>query len=141
MEQEDNQSGTGPDQPEHTPNPQDDDTRMAPDDGQRSREPLRQATLWEMCDRIRLAMPRFPGVERVYLVSSGTKPGATPTPSDVDIAIEGRLSAEDYFALWWALEEIVPSWQVDLVQLDQDMHVAARVRERGMMIYERSDYD
>jgi predicted nucleotidyltransferase len=114
---------------------------MAPDDGQRSREPLRQATLWEMCDRIRLAMPRFPGVERVYLVSSGTKPGATPTPSDVDIAIEGRLSAEDYFALWWALEEIVPSWQVDLVQLDQDMHVAARVRERGMMIYERSDYD
>jgi predicted nucleotidyltransferase len=94
-----------------------------------------------MCDRIRLTMPRFPGVERVYLVNSAASPNTTPNPSDVDIAIEGRLSAEDYFALWWALEEIVPSWQVDLVQLDQDVHVAARVRERGMMIYERSDYD
>jgi hypothetical protein len=90
---------------------------------------------------VRTVVHRFPGVQRVYLVGPTSGLSATSSASEVDIAIEGMLTSEDYVFLVRALEEFVASWQIDLVELNRDMHVAARVRERGMMIYERANAD
>jgi hypothetical protein len=90
---------------------------------------------------VRTVVHRFPGVQRVYLVGPASGLSATSSASEVDIAIEGKLNPEDYVVLVRALEEFVASWQIDLVELSHDMHVAARVRERGMMIYERANAD
>jgi predicted nucleotidyltransferase len=56
--------------------------------------------------------------------------------SDVDVAVEGKLSAEDYFALWRALEE-ESGQPVDLVELTEDLPFAHRIREQGEILYER----
>jgi hypothetical protein len=54
----------------------------------------------------------------------------------VDVAVEGKLSAEDYFALWRALEE-ESGQPVDLVELTEDLPFAHRIREQGEILYER----
>lgn len=86
-------------------------------------------------------LPRFPQVKRVYLFGSVLRTGALRATSDIDIAVEGNLSAEDYFALWRELEHRVTHWPIELVELDRDVRFAASVRERGMVIYERTDSD
>jgi hypothetical protein len=101
----------------------------------------RPSSLWDTCERVRAVVHRFPGVQRVYLVGPASGLSATSSASEVDIAIEGTLNPEDYVILVRALEEFVASWQIDLVELTRDLHVAARVRERGMMIYERAHAD
>jgi hypothetical protein len=58
-----------------------------------------------------------------------TRPGGLNEASDLDVAIEGALGAEDFFALWRDLERAVDSWPVDLVELDRrDVHFAQRIR-------------
>jgi hypothetical protein len=108
---------------------------------QSGRPTQRPSSLWDTCERVRTVVHRFPGVERVYLVGPASGLSATSSASEVDIAIEGKLDTEDYVILVRALEEVVASWQIDLVELGRDLHVAARVRERGMMIYERANAD
>jgi predicted nucleotidyltransferase len=61
--------------------------------------------------------------------------------SDVDVAIEGDLSAEAYFALWRELERAIPGRPVEIVELRQGLHFAERVRQTGELIYERPDTD
>ena len=61
--------------------------------------------------------------------------------SDVDLALEGDLTAEDYFALWRELERAAEGWSLDLAELDRDLHFAGRVREGGELIYERPNPD
>ncbi len=104
-------------------------------------EQLRQAALHAVYRAARLVLPRFPGVERAYVFGSVLRPGAMHAGSDIDVAIEGMLSAEEYFALWRALESELSEWTVDLVELDQEVRFADRVREQGALIYERSDSD
>ena len=104
-------------------------------------EQLRQAALHAVYRAARLVLPRFPGVERAYVFGSVLRPGAMHAGSDIDIALEGRLSAEEYFALWRALESEMSEWTVDLVELDRDVRFADCVREHGALIYERSDSD
>jgi predicted nucleotidyltransferase len=101
------------------------------------RDPLRETSLWDVCETIRTVVSGFPTVQRVYLVGPVAGLGSTRSASEIDIAIEGHLGSEDYILLLQALEEVVASWQIDLVELARDLHVAARVRERGLMIYER----
>ncbi|NWG20760.1 MAG: nucleotidyltransferase domain-containing protein [Chloroflexi bacterium] len=104
-------------------------------------EQLRQAALHAVYRAARLVLPRFPDVERAYVFGSVLRPGAMHAGSDIDIALEGRLSAEEYFALWQALESELSEWTVDLVELDQEVRFADRVRGQGALIYERSDSD
>jgi predicted nucleotidyltransferase len=104
-------------------------------------EQLRQTALHAVYRAARLVLPRFPGVERAYVFGSVLRSGAMHAGSDIDIALEGRLSAEEYFALWRALENELSEWTVDLVELDQEVRFADFVREQGALIYERSDSD
>jgi hypothetical protein len=61
--------------------------------------------------------------------------------SDIDVAVEGTLGAEAYFALWREIERTIPGWTVEVVELGRDLHFAERVRQTGEVIYERSDSD
>lgn len=102
------------------------------------REQQRQALLRVAAYAI---FSRFPGVHRAYLFGTIVCPGALRSTSDVDVAIEGRLSAEDYFALWRELERVAGYRPIDLVELDQSPHFADRIREQGMVIYAHTDSD
>jgi len=105
------------------------------------REQRRQVALQALRTAAQSILPRFPHIRRAYLFGSVLRPGALRSTSDIDVAIEGRLEAEEYFALWRQLEQAVVSWPVDLVELDQEVPFAARVREQGEVIYERTDSD
>ena len=107
----------------------------------REREAIRQQAIQAVRLAVKSILPRFPQVQRVYLFGSVIRPGAFRSLSDVDIAVEGELSAEDYFALWRELDRAVPDWQIDLVELGRDVFFADRVREAGEVIYERPNSD
>ncbi|MBM3130718.1 MAG: nucleotidyltransferase domain-containing protein [Chloroflexi bacterium] len=100
---------------------------------QRAREIVRAAA--------RSVIPAFPQVRKAYLFGSAIRPGMLRRDSDIDIAIEGHLTAEDYFALWRELERAIPDRAVEIVELDKDLRFAERVRETGEMIYEAQDSD
>ena len=106
-----------------------------------AREQRRRAALRAVRTAACSILPRFPGIRRAYLFGSVLRPGAMRASSDVDVAIEGELSAESYFALWRELERAAAGWLIDLVELDRNPRLAARVRETGELIYERSDSD
>ena len=105
------------------------------------REKRRQAAR----DAVRAAaarvFPRYAAVQRAYLFGSATRPGALRRTSDIDIAIEGAVDAQTYFAVWRALELALENWHIDVVELKPDVWFAARVREQGEVIYERPDSD
>jgi len=104
-----------------------------------AREQRRQSALQAARSAVRSVLPRFPGVGRAFLFGSVSCPGAWRSSSDIDIAIEGHLSAEDYFALWRELEQAASGWAIDLIELDQASRFAVRVRESGELVYERTD--
>ncbi len=88
------------------------------------------------------AAPGFAAVRRVYLFGSVLAPGQFRDESDIDIGVEGELSADDFFGLWRAIEEDAPGWEVDLVELDKThVHFAERVRLEGELVYEARDTD
>ena len=102
----------------------------------RAREERRARATQALRDAARQVFPRFPAVRRAYLFGSATRPGGMGPQSDVDVAVEGKLNAEDYFALWRALEE-ASGQPIDLVELTEDLPFAHRVREQGEILYER----
>jgi predicted nucleotidyltransferase len=104
-----------------------------------ARERGRLAALQALRNAVCSVLPCFPGVRRVYVFGSVLRPGAWRSTSDVDLAVEGKLSAEEYFALWRELERAALNWPIDLVELDRDLRFADRVREQGELIYERPD--
>lgn len=110
---------------------------------QRRERERREALRRQVTQAVRAAaaaiLPRFPRVRRAYLFGSILH--ALRVTSDVDIAVEGELSAEEFFALWRELERAVPDQLVDLLELGRDLHFTDRVRARGEVIYERSDPD
>jgi predicted nucleotidyltransferase len=106
-----------------------------------AREQRRQAAREALCNAARSVLPRFPNVQRAFLFGSVLRPGGLRSTSDVDVAIEGKLEAQEYFALWRELERAAPGWLIDLLELDRDLRFAAQVRERGELIYGRPDSD
>lgn len=106
----------------------------------RAREARRQRALQALREVAPQVFPRFAAVQRAYLFGSVTYPGQMGLHSDVDVAVEGNLSPEDYFALWRALEE-ASGETIDLVELTEDVPFARRVREAGEVIYERRNPD
>ena len=100
-------------------------------------EARRLAALDAARHAIRRAVPRFTGVHRSYLFGSVLLPGQFRPDSDIDVGIEGKLEAEDFFGLWRAIEEGAPGWQVELVELDRTrVPFAGRVRLEGELVYE-----
>jgi len=65
-----------------------------------------------------------------------TEPGAFRAASDIDIAVEGT-TAEEYFAVWRDLERGLTDWVVDVREINDASRSATRVRESGVLIYER----
>lgn len=105
------------------------------------REKRREAALAAVRAAADHVFSHFPTVRRAYLFGSILRPGALRRTSDVDIAVEGELDAETYFAVWRELERSAEGWDIEMVELDPGVRFAARVREQGEMIYERADSD
>ena len=106
------------------------------------RERRRRAAFDAVGAAVRAIAPRYPQVRRAFLFGSVTRPGGLSEISDLDVAVEGMLGAEEFFALWRELEQTVDEWPVDLVELDRRAaHFARRVWETGELIYERTAPD
>lgn len=103
-----------------------------------AREQRRRAVRVAVRAAARSVGARFPGVRRLYLFGSAVHPGALRAVSDVDVAVEGEIDAETFFALWRALEEET-HLPIELVALESELRFADRVRKEGEVIYERSD--
>ncbi|ACX51652.1 DNA polymerase beta domain protein region [Ammonifex degensii KC4] len=78
-------------------------------------------------------LPSFP-VERAYLYGS-VLTGRWHPESDLDLAVEGRLSAEEFFRLWAELDRRLEP-EVDLRELEK-LPFREKVRREGMVVYER----
>jgi predicted nucleotidyltransferase len=104
-----------------------------------TREQQRLAVLQGLRDAAQAVFSRFPHIQRADLFGSVLRPGALRVTSDIDIAVEGRLTAEDYFALWRAWEGVVGYRSIDLLELGRDIHFADRIRDQGLLIYEHAD--
>jgi predicted nucleotidyltransferase len=104
-----------------------------------AREMARQQLLQVVRTAVHSVLPAFPQVHRVYLFGSTARPGAMHQDSDVDLAVEGCLSAETYFALWRELEQAIPGRTVEVVELTPGLSFTERVHQTGEMIYERPD--
>lgn len=105
------------------------------------REQRRKAALQAIRAAVRTVLPRFPGIRRAYVFGSVVRRGAMRAGAHIDLAIEGSLQPDEYFALWRDLEHTASHWPIDLVELNRDPRFAAHVRERGVVIYERTDTD
>jgi len=64
------------------------------------RERRRGAALQAVGGAIHAVAPQFPDLQRVYLFGSVVRSGSFGAMSDVDIAVEPRLNAEDYFGTY-----------------------------------------
>lgn len=106
-----------------------------------AREQRRQAALADVRAAVQCVLPRFPTIRRAYLFGSVLRPSAMRATSDIDIALEGELDAATYFAAWRELERAAGGWQIEVVELGPDLRFAASVRERGEIVYERTDPD
>jgi len=100
------------------------------------REERRRKALEVVGAAIAKCGPRYDSARRIYLFGSATRPGALRPDSDVDVAVEG-ISASDYFALWRDLEREAPEWTIDLRDISGDSPFGERVRETGILVYER----
>jgi len=121
---------------------------------QRQRDLEQEALRRQVMQAIRAAAPSvlaaFPQVRRAYVFGSVVRPGAMlRSDSDIDVAVEGALSAAAYFALWRELERAIPGRTVEVVELERDpslcsgqaLRFTERVRQTGEVIYERPDSD
>jgi predicted nucleotidyltransferase len=113
--------------------------RQEQQEGQR--EERRQAALAALRQAAQSVLPRYPAVKRAYLFGSVMQPAGLRATSDVDVAVEGDLGAEEYFAVWRDLERAAPGWAIDLVELGQDVRFSEGVRTGGELVYERQDPD
>ncbi len=103
-----------------------------------AQERLRQRALQAVEERVPCVIARSSSVQRAYLFGSLTRPGAFHEASDIDIAVEG-ITAQEYFALWRALEQALPDWEVDLRDITSPSHFSDLIRKTGVLIYERAD--
>jgi len=101
------------------------------------RERARQRALQTICEKAPAVISGWQSVHRAYLFGSVTRPGAFHEESDVDIAVEG-VTAQEYFALWRALERTFPDWAIDVRDITPTSPFADLVRKTGVLIYERA---
>jgi predicted nucleotidyltransferase len=100
------------------------------------REKHRQQAREVIVATVRIIMPQYPPVRRVYLFGSITKPGAFGPSSDIDIGIEG-VGMGLCFDIWRDLEQVASDWQLDIRSLDPEDVFSKRVHQKGELIYEQ----
>lgn len=98
----------------------------------------RQAALRSVRVAARSVLSRFPCVRRAYLFGSVLRPGDMRSTSDVDVAVEGSLKAEDYFALWRELERAAEGWLIDLVELVRSAYRLHLDAERLALVHNKA---
>ena len=111
---------------------------------QRRKDEMRRAALGRRLHTARCDFDRIVNmvVERyhpgkIYQWGSLLDPRTFAEWSDIDIAVEGITSGEQFLALYREACELT-SFEVDLVQLEQAYpSYASAIRERGRLIYER----
>ncbi|MEZ4658002.1 MAG: nucleotidyltransferase domain-containing protein [Caldilineaceae bacterium] len=81
---------------------------------------------------------RFPSIQRAYLFGSIIRPNEFHSLSDVDIGIEGA-TAEEYFGVWAAFEELLPQVAIDIRDVDPLTSFGQAITRTGIQIYERTD--
>lgn len=85
---------------------------------------------------VRMLAEQYPLV-RIYQWGSLLDESRFSEVSDIDIAIEGDVSVEDFFRLYGEAAEIT-DFHLDLIQLDKiDPLHAKSIRTKGKVIYER----
>lgn len=105
-------------------------------------EARRMRALAAMRDALPSAGAALPAVRQLYLFGSVLIPGAFRSDSDVDIGVDGDLSADEFFALWREIDAAAPGWETDLVELARArVHFAERVREEGELVYAAGNPD
>ncbi|MEA3340127.1 MAG: nucleotidyltransferase domain-containing protein [Chloroflexota bacterium] len=100
------------------------------------RERRRLEALAAIEQAVRVTASSYPAIRRVYLFGSITRPSTFRSSSDIDVAVEG-LGAGRCFDLWRDLERAAPGWTLDVRSLRQRDYFSDRIRERGMVVYER----
>jgi predicted nucleotidyltransferase len=100
---------------------------------ERRRQQARQCIV----EAIRMVMPRYPTVSRVYLFGSVIRPTAFRPDSDIDVGIEGADMAL-CFDIWRDLEQLVLDWRLDVRSLGPDESFTERIRQKGELVYEPS---
>lgn len=103
-----------------------------------ARERARRRVLQTVRAKAPVVLSDCPSIRRAYLFGSVTRPSAFHEESDVDIALEGA-TAQEYFAIWRALERAFPDWAIDVRDITPASPFADLVRKTGVLIYERAD--
>jgi len=101
----------------------------------KQRELERENLICRVKEAIQQVAPSFP-VEKVFLYGS-ILTGHWRPDSDIDIVVEGRLSPEEFFALWRELDRRLDE-KVDLRELEK-LPFRERVKSRGVILYERKN--
>lgn len=68
------------------------------------------------------------------------RPHAFRADSDIDVGVEGD-DGRGVFDFWRALEEAAPGWTFDVRPFDPEDPLTARIREQGVLVYERAPSD
>lgn len=111
----------------------------------RRKEELRRAALRRRLHAARRDFDRIVNMvveryhpARIYQWGSLLDPRTFAEWSDIDMAVEGIASAEQFLALFREASELT-GFELDLVQLEQAHPAyAASIRERGRLVYERN---
>lgn len=102
------------------------------------REARRQKAKTAVLSTIPSIAAKIPSVKRVYLFGSVMENGRFHKKSDIDIAVEGT-TAEAYFEFWRQAEAALPHWLIDVRDITPTSLFATRVKQTGLLIYERTD--
>ncbi|MBP7997995.1 MAG: hypothetical protein KA314_02700 [Chloroflexi bacterium] len=93
------------------------------------------AAAWAIIPKIAATIP---SVQYVYLFGSIIQPQQFHSDSDIDVAVIGTTSV-DYFTFWRELEIALPAWPIDLRDIDDVSPFSERVKNTGLLLYERAD--
>lgn len=100
-----------------------------------AKEMARQQVLAKLKEALEAVAPLFP-VERVFLYGS-TLTGRWRPDSDLDLAVEGNLSPEEFFGLWVELDKRLEQ-EIDLREVAK-LPFREKVQRRGVVLYERKN--
>lgn len=104
----------------------------------RDQENARVRAFQAALEVIPVAAARFQSIEAVYLFGSVTSSGLFHAHSDIDVALVGA-NARDYFDFWASLETALPEYIVDLRDFHASETFSQRIRESGVLVYERDN--
>jgi predicted nucleotidyltransferase len=100
-----------------------------------TKEQARRRALAEAKDALKAVAPLFP-VERAYVYGS-LLTGRWRPDSDLDLAVEGDLSAGDLFSLWAELDRRLEQ-EVDLRDIAR-LPFGEKIKREGIVLYERKN--